>query len=78
MQNVTPQVAQLGWELYRRSVPRPSRDQVNADLAGQGHAQISIRTFRHYQNLERHGYSEYIPINELDVRVKLARLRRAG
>jgi hypothetical protein len=73
MSNARQEVAQYGWEIYRDSAPRPSLDQINERLTEEGLESVSPRTYLHYRKLERNGIQEYLPINELDVRVKALR-----
>jgi hypothetical protein len=44
-------------------------------LQGCGEDLVSLRTYRHYRRMASNGFEEYLPINEVDVRLKL---RRAG
>lgn len=57
--------------MYRTTVPRPTLEEINAVLAADGLGIVSERTHRHYRKLDRFGLVEYMPINELDTRVKL-------
>jgi hypothetical protein len=70
--------AQMGWAMYRAADPRPSIEDINLALGGQGLPTISDRMYDHYRRLERHGYEAYLPINELDMAVKAARLGKAS
>jgi hypothetical protein len=70
--------ARRGWDLFSSAVPVPTLDQINESLTAAGLGAVSNRMYRHYKVLLHHGYAEYMPINELDVRVKFARLREAG
>ncbi|HEX4489797.1 MAG TPA: hypothetical protein VH914_01205 [Acidimicrobiia bacterium] len=71
------QAARSGWEIFIDSDPAPSREEINEALASLGSPGISTRMYRHYEALVRHGYGEYVPINQLDVTVK-ARLAQAN
>ena len=76
--NTTPEAAQEGWLIYRRFPIPPSRDEINAELTVRALPGISDRMFRHYQALARHGRTEYVPVNELDMDIKAERLRRSA
>ena len=78
MGNARTETAKRGWEIYRTSVPRPSLIVINATLNAEGVEAVSDRTWRHYRRLDDHGAKEYMPINELDVRLKADRLLKAG
>ena len=73
MSNARPEVTRKGWEIYRGRLPRPTLDELNAELLVSGMQPVSPRTYDHYRKLERNGIAEYLPINELDVRVKAHR-----
>jgi len=73
MGNRTPAATLHGWSEYRAAVPPPSLDEINEHLQSRGLDCVSPRTYDHYGRLVRHGYDHYIPINELDMRVKLGR-----
>jgi hypothetical protein len=73
MSNASTAVAQRGWEIFRHTEPRPTLDQVNAALEADGLESVSERTHKHYRKLERSGVADYLPINELDTRLKLQR-----
>lgn len=45
-----------------------SRAQLNVALRSRGREPISDRTYNHYRKLMRLGYTEYVPINRLDIR----------
>jgi hypothetical protein len=70
MSNARTEVAEVGWEVYRTSVPRPSLEEVNAALDSAGLEQVSPRMLRHYKKLDRFDLQKYLPINELDTRAK--------
>jgi hypothetical protein len=57
-----------GWQLYRDSGYTLTREEINLALRGSGHRPISRRTYAHYGKLRRHGFREYLPINQLDVK----------
>lgn len=44
-------------------------------LERSGDGPVSQRTYQHYRRMAANGFEEYLPINEVDVRLKL---RRAG
>ena len=73
MVNARTEVAELGWEVYLSSSPRPSHEQINAILNDSGAGPVSPRTYRHYEKLERYQQRRYMPINELDQRTKRIR-----
>ncbi len=70
--------AVAGWEIFSRLGGPPSLDDLNAELASEGHAPVSTRMYRHYRALARHGRDDYLPINELDMQIKHERLRPTG
>ena len=78
MTNTTPTAAARGWTLYQSTEPPLSLDDINRVLALERLNPIAPRTYDHYRRLARHGYAEYMPINELDVAVKLRRMRDAS
>ena len=67
MSNATPVAAQLGWEVYKTTQPRPSLEQINAVLTAEGLGSVSPRMYEHYRKLERLGQTDYMTINELDL-----------
>jgi hypothetical protein len=69
--NCDQQVARRGWQIYQATTPPPSLAAINDVLEGSVHASISPRTYKHYRRMKLHGFEEYLPINELDVRLKL-------
>jgi hypothetical protein len=73
--NCEQSVAKRGWDIYRAATPAPSLETINAMLGCSDKGGVSSRTYRHYRRMAFHGFQEYLPINELDVRLKL---RRAG
>jgi len=73
MVNARTEEAELGWEVYLSSTPRPSLEQINAVLGDAGSGPVSPRTYRHYRKLERYSQRRYMPINELDQRTKRKR-----
>lgn len=75
MPNCKPTVAARGWQLYRASAPPPSLADLNTMLNALGESAVSARTYKHYRRMEANGFEDYLPINEVDVRLKL---RRAG
>lgn len=74
MSNCHPDTARLGWEIYRNSVSTPSLEVINQELQESANESISDRMYRHYRRLAYHGCTEYLPINELDVLIKIQRL----
>lgn len=70
MSNARTEVAKRGWTLYRATFPRPSLAEINVQLEASGLEPVSARTLRHYKKLDRYQLSEYLPINELDIRTK--------
>lgn len=78
MSNTTPEAAQAGWLIYRRFPTHPSRNEINEQLAAQGLPPVADRMYRHYEALTRHGRTEYVPVNELDVAIKAERLGRSA
>jgi hypothetical protein len=75
--NCRPGSAKGGWELYRASDPPLSRATINKQLVAAGLDPVSERMYRHYRRLTSHHFVEYLPINELDILLKL-RLRQAS
>jgi hypothetical protein len=73
MANCDSLVAKQGWLIYKASMPAPSLEELNRVLARAGVGPISNRTYRHYRRMKLHGVEDYLPINELDVRLKLRR-----
>ncbi|MGO9197610.1 MAG: hypothetical protein ACLQK4_10865 [Acidimicrobiales bacterium] len=45
--------------------------EINEALELSGDGPVSPRTYRHYRKLAANGFVDYLPINELDVRLKL-------
>lgn len=78
MANATPLAAEHGWSAFTSSVPPPARSEINEQLVARGLPPVSLRTYDHYKRLVRHGYSRYVPINELDMAVKATRRREAS
>ncbi len=78
MPNTSPQAARRGFEIFSAVTPPPSLDEINLQLSKREMPAVSLRTYDHYRRLARHGYSHYVPINELDVAVKAERLREAS
>jgi hypothetical protein len=76
MFNAPRKATATGWKLYRTSEPPLSLEEINVALAEHGLMGISKRTYDHYHRLVRHGFEEYLPINELDMHVK--HKRQAG
>jgi hypothetical protein len=73
MANAKPSAVKRGWELYRASTPPPSLSELNATLEAMGEETIRPRTYKHYRRMEANGFEEYLPINEVDMRLKLSR-----
>lgn len=63
-----PENAIVGWEVYRDSDHELTLGDINSELASRGLGPVSPRMFTHYRKLQRYGYEQYIPINQLDVR----------
>ena len=76
--NANASSTRRGFEIYCDSVPRPSLDEINEVLESTGNDRVSKRTYDHYSRLVRHGYNSYLPVNELDMRVKLERMGELG
>lgn len=70
--------AKMGWRLFSAADPAPTREEINRALTASDLGPVSARMYKHYGALRRHGFGDYMPINELDVRVKLARYRDAS
>jgi hypothetical protein len=62
--------------MYRASTPPPSLEELNSMLESQGEGTIRLRTYRHYRRMAFNGFDKYLPINEVDVKLKLRRARR--
>ena len=60
--------ASAGFEIYRSRNGQVSRKALNAALEARRFRKIADRTFGHYGKLLRHGYSEYVSINRLDIK----------
>jgi len=71
--NCHEDAAERGWELYRGSDPPVSRASINDQLRATGLDPVSDRMYRHYRRLSLHCVADYLPINELDVMLKIAR-----
>ncbi len=56
-----------GWKIFKQSNYAMEMNEINRQLKKFGYRPIANRTYRHYHKLHRHGYTEYIPINQLDV-----------
>lgn len=67
MRNAPREVAELGFEIYMASNPRPALDKINATLEAQGLPKVALRTFKHYKKLDRYGQRTYVTINRFDV-----------
>jgi len=76
--NCHENAAKEGWRLFCAGDPAPTREEINGHLAAAELDPISVRMYKHYKAMRRHGFAEYMPINELDVRVKLARFSEAS
>ena len=75
MTNCPQDAARRGWELYRASTPPPPLETINTLLGLSGLAEISPRMYKHYRRMAQNGLERYLPINEIDVTLKM---RRAG
>jgi hypothetical protein len=73
MPNPTTHAAQVGFDVFRSSDPPPPLEAINEALAAKGLDGVAARTYNHYSRLVRHGYDEYMPINELDMAIKAKR-----
>lgn len=71
--NCSSKVARRGWDIYRATDPPPTIDELNDALAAIGYEEVAPRTYDHYGRLRRHGFVDYVSINEHDVIVKLRR-----
>jgi hypothetical protein len=71
MTNASRASARAGWDEYRSETPAPSLDTINRRLAFKGFDAVSRRTYIHYEKLAKHGYDEYMPVNDLDTLLKL-------
>jgi hypothetical protein len=56
-----------GYEYFISRRGKPSRQEVNRELARQGRSHISARTYTHYRLLKENGFRSYVPINKFDV-----------
>lgn len=63
MANLPTDQARLMWERYRDSKPRLTQVELGA----------TDRMMKHFRALERYGLKQYIPMNELDIRIKFRR-----
>ncbi len=71
--NCHESAAKYGWKLYGSADPPPSLDEINDGLLAAGLDHVSNRMYRHYRRLASNAYDQYVPINELDITLKLAR-----
>lgn len=71
--NCLPVAAKRGWEIYKSQDPAPTLDEINLRLGAESLGAVSLRTYRHYRRLFANHFADYMPINELDVRLKLSR-----
>ena len=76
--NCHQDAAKRGWEIYKSQDPVPSRDDLNRQLQDECLDSVSVRMYRHYHRLLSNRFDEYMPINELDVLLKLTRNRAAA
>jgi hypothetical protein len=72
----TMRAAEVGWSLFQPGGPPPTLDEINAELARCDLPPVSPRMYDHYRRLVRHGFTTYVPINELDMFIKAERQRR--
>ena len=70
MPNARTSDAAMGWMIFRSRNPEPSLDELNEELSSLGRGTVSDRTVRHYRTLRRYGCDKYLPINDLDMRIK--------
>jgi hypothetical protein len=68
--------AEVGWTVFVADEPRPDLDEINGVLESQELPAISPRMLDHYGRLVRHGFTSYMPINELDMWIKTQRQQR--
>ena len=74
----TMRAAEVGWSIFRSTNPPPTHDEINEFLKLDDLPPVSVRMYDHYRRLVRHGFSTYVPINELDMHVKAQRRARRG
>lgn len=72
--NCHEDAARRGWEIYRCQESVVSLEEINDQLRAESLDPVSIRMYRHYRRLASNGFARYVPINELDIRLKLARV----
>jgi hypothetical protein len=72
---LTMRAAEVGWTIFSVGPSRPSLDDINHELANRGLPSVSTRMYDHYQRLARRGHEHYMPINELDMSIKVERRR---
>jgi hypothetical protein len=71
MSNCSQDTARLGWANFRSLGDDATLTRINENLLAEGSGPVSDRMFRHYRRLARCGFGQYMPINELDMRMKL-------
>lgn len=67
----------LGYEYYVKKGGKASLDSINEFLSKEFRRQIKLRTYSHYRNLYRYGFTKYMPINKFDVFRSLGKLQLA-
>lgn len=70
--------ALIGYEFYLKARGKATIEEVNDYLASQERRPIKQRTYGHYRKLLKHGFRNYIPINQFDVFHSLGRLQLAS
>jgi hypothetical protein len=76
MSNASQKAAVSGWQLFCSAEPAPDLEALNSALASRGLDPVSPRTYKHYRRLSANGFRDYLPINDLDMRLK--QLRQAS
>jgi hypothetical protein len=56
-----------GWIIYRSSGYAATLDDINTELEHRDLKSIKERTYDHYNRLRRHGFQQYVTINQFDV-----------
>ena len=59
--------ALLGYKYYVDERGKASLSKINEYLSKADRREISLRTYTHYNNLYKNGFTSYIPINKFDV-----------
>lgn len=68
MPNATEAAAKRGWEIYCSHSPRPTLDQINDQLKGEGVASppLAPRAMKHYRAMESWRVARWMRTNEFD------------